>query len=559
MEDLKEVYETLLIDGKEQKYFIKGEDVFGLNYLENKWVFCGNVNQFIEYKKSIIIDLPNIKVQNGYEKLRSNKGVLERSNDGKVWRSICVFKDKGQCHNYSIKSCSYCGKHKDGIVNIISTIEKGDIIEDWLFNQLCKSDQLINVTNIGRDNGKLDITFQVKDEIDKNIIRGIQVKQLILNGKNSYYINRLKKYNKDTLIVGISEDKKYMCLIFNSFIGDLDSFNFNINNYKDKKYREYIFNGLEDKCLDHNFFDELIKCCKKSSICNDSQFNENNLKENKMMKELKEKCIENNLLFEPHTSANSPIDVLINEKKVQCKYSSQLNDNLYHFSLFHTINNKVSQPYSENDVDFFIFKHEKEDTFYIIPENVLLHFGYLKTDDTEGKITLRIAPSSYEEYYWTKQFINRFDLINEEYNLSNLSNLSNPFNKFQHKCKLNNIECIRDMSNLIIVNGFLNDKTFKLMISNNKIGKNYQFSPRINGISYHIDDSNVPDFFIFMIEKFPDDFYIFPKDILVEQKIIGTGDIKGKTHFGLPIPSDSENQKKWVFKYLNNFDLLKEI
>ena len=564
MEDLKirEVYETLLMDEKEQKYCIKGENVFGLNYLENKWVFCGNVIQFIEYKKSIIFYLTDIKVQYKYEKLRSNKGVLERSKDGKIWGPVCIFNDKEQCYNYSIKSCGfYCGKHKDGIINIkIGNTQKGDIIEEWVFEQLCKSDQLVNITNIGRDNGKLDITFQVKDEVDKDIIRGIQVKQLKTNGENSYYIRDVKKYDKDTLIVGVSEDKKYMCLIFNTLIGDLDSFNFNINTYKTKdNLRQYIFAGLEDKCLGYTFFDELIKCCKTSTICDDSQFSEDILKEHKMIKELEKKCIEKGLFFEPHTSADSPIDVIINGKKVQCKYSSELNYNLYKFNLQHIIDNKISQPYSENDVDLFIFKHQKEDSFYIIPENVLLHFGYLKTDEISGKLGINLAPSLYEEDHWTKQFIDRFDLIDNEYKLDNLINLDNPFDKFQYKCKLNNLICNKNMSNLSVNNGIVNNKTFKIFSSKTKQKKLYQFHASIQGIPYHIDDSNVPDFFIFRIEDFCNDFYIFPKDILVEQKIIGTGDIKGKTHFGLPIPIDKDNRKKWVFYYLNNFDLLKEI
>ena len=319
---IKEVYETLLIDGKEQKYFIKGEDVFGLNCLENKWVFCGNVIQFIEYKKSIIIDLQDIKVKTGYEKLRSNKGVLERSKDGKVWRSICVFNNKGQCHNYSIKSCDcYCGKHKDGIANIISDTQKGDIIEKYVYEQLCKSDQLINVKNTGQENGKLDIIFQVKDEVDKNNnqFRGIQVKQLTKRRGNNYCISRLKKYNKDTLIVGISEDKKYMCLIFNTYIGDLDSFSFGIDDYKDKKYRQYIFAGLEDNSLGYTFFNKLIEYSKTSTICDDSQFSKDILKEHEMMLSLKKKCEENNLSFKLCDTADSATDVYINEKRIQCK------------------------------------------------------------------------------------------------------------------------------------------------------------------------------------------------------------------------------------------------
>ena len=570
LNNLKEIYENLLINGNEIRFCIKGNDVFEFNCLENRWVFSGNTIQFIEFKKSLnIIYLPDIKILRKYEKLRKNNGVLERSKDSKVWRRICIFIDNnGKCYNYSIKSCDcYCNNHKDSIVNEkISTIEKGDIIEDWVYDLLCKSDKLINVTNVGRDNGNLDIIFQVKDEI--NQFRGIQVKQLITNGKNVYLINNLKKYDKDTLIVGVTEDKKYMCLIFNTFIGDLDSFSFNINDYKDKKYIDYIFAGLDDNSLGYTFFNKLIEYCKESTIYNDSQFSKSNLKENKMMKELKKKCEENNLSFDYHTSSDSPIDAIISKKRVQCKYSSLSHSNLYDFGLDHMVDNKLDQPYSENDVDFFIFKHEDEDSFYIIPQNVLLHFGYLKpesekleyktTKKSKGKLGLLIAPSSYEEYHWTKQFADRFDLINNKYDLNKLKNLDNPFDKFQHLCKSNNIKCNRDMSNLTITNGFIGDKTFKLMTSKTKPKKLYIFTTGLHITPYHIKDENVPDFFIFRIEEFSEDFYIFPKDILVEYEIIGSGDKKGKRNFGLPEPTDTKNRKKWVFQYLNNFDLLKD-
>ena len=562
--EIKEQFESFSINGRMEYFRIDGNNVYRFSYSQDKWIYFDLAINFPVYKKSIIIDLADVKIKSKYEKRRLNKNVLERSKDGKVWRNICIFNNNGQCYNYSIASCGFfCKSHKDGIINEkINETAKGDIIEDWVYNLLCKSNQLINVENKGQENGKLDIVFQVKDEVKQDIIRGIQVKQLTKYGENGYYITHLKKYDENTLIVGVSEDKKYMCLFFNSFINGLDSFCFNISDYKYKKYKKYIFTGLEDDSLGYNFFNKLIEYCKISTIYDDNQFSENILKENKMMKELEEKCKENNLSFESCNTSDSPIDVYINEKKVQCKYSSQIINNLYDFKLKHIIDNIADQPYSKNDVDLFIFKHEKEESFYIIPQKVLLHFDYLTTEKIKGKIRINLAPSLYKEYHWTKQFINRFDLINNEYDLRKIINLNNPFDKFQHLCKSKKIICIRNMTNLSLNNGFIGDKTFKLMISNNPNGSLYRFCTCIhngkNRISYHINNDNIPDFFIFRIEKFPEDFYIIPKDILVEQEIIGSEDKKGKIYFGLPEPTDKDNEKQWVFDYLNNFDLLKD-
>ena len=53
--------------------------------------------------------------------------------------------------------------------------------------------------------------------------------------------------------------------------------------------------------------------------------------------------------------------------------------------------------------------------------------------------------------------------------------------------------------------------------------------------------------------------YIFSKQILVDQKVIGNFQNKGITTFGLPVPGSSTNKKNklWTQYYINNFELLK--
>ena len=427
-----------------------------------------------------------------------------------------------------------------------------------MYDLIKQSDELINIQIIGQSNCKLDIIYQVKDEVERGIIhyRGIQVKTLCLARENYFSINDLKKYDKDTLIVGADKERKCMCLVVKTFIGDIDVFGFNISN-PSLKVKPYIFNGLNDNSLGYNFFDTLIYRCKFSTIYGDDQFSSDNLKEHNMLLKLEEKCKENNLSFRINSTSNSSIDCFINNKRIQCKFSSQIKFNLYDFSLNHTINNKTSQPYTENDVDLFIFQHEKEETFYIIPQNVLIHFGYLKTNLIEGKLALVISPSSYKEDHWTKLFINNFDAINNEYDLSNLINLDNIVDKFQQLCKENNIICNQDMTNLTINNGIINKKTVKFNKSSRMHGKNYEFYMAINNVPYHTKNNNVPDFFIFRIDQYPNDFYILPKEILIDKKTIGHDNQKGVSKILLPIPRDESNQKKWVQDYLNNFDLLK--
>jgi len=505
-----------------------------------------------------IIYLPDIKIGYKYEKLRLNNNILERSKDGIIWKKVCNFLfNNEQCYNYITKNC-FCGKHQDGLINTLDRVNIGDMTEKWLFDLIKQSNQLINIQIIGQSNCKLDIIYQVKDEVERGIIhyRGIQVKTLCLSRENYFSINDLKKYDKDTLIAGIDKERKCMCLIVKTFIGDIDVFGFNISN-PSLKVKPYIFNGLNDNSLGYNFFNTLIYHCKFSTIYTDDQFNSDNLKERDMLLKLEKKCKENNLSFRINSTSNSSIDCFIDNKTIQCKFSSQIISNLYYFSLNHTIDNKCGQSYTENDVDLFIFQHEKEETFYIIPQNVLIHFGYLKTNLIEGKLALAISPSSYKEDHWTKLFINNFHVINNEYDLSNLINLDNIVDKFQQLCKENNIICNQDMVNLTINNGIANQKKVKFCKSSRIVYKNYEFYIAINNIPYHTKNNNIPDFFIFRIDQYPDDFYIFPKEILIEKEIIGTDDQKGSKKIFLPIPRDESNRKKWVIPYLNNFDLLK--
>ena len=506
--------------------------------------------------------LPDIKIIYGYEKLRLNNNILERSKDGIVWKSICVFNLDGQCCNYRIKENGcYCRKHPNGILIDVSTVKIGDATENWVFNILKESLDLLNIQLKGQENSKLDIIYQVKDEVEQGILhyRGIQVKTLKSNkNKTSFSMNDLKKYDNDTLIVGVDVERKYMRLILRSCIkeSDSDTFAFNINKIS-SNIRPYIFLGLEDIFSGSNFQDNLIRLCKNSTIYDHTQFYENELNEHNMMIKLEELCKEKNLNFKINDTSDSSIDCFINNKRIQCKYSNSINTNLYSFGLKHSVNGKKNQPYSENDVDLFIFQHKNEPLFWVIPSSVLSHFGYLKTDTLIGKNSLNLTSLSYNKDDWTKKFSNRFDLIDENYDLSELINLDNFFDKFQHVCKINDIECIRDMSDLNYNNCFINNKTANFIKSTNKSGKNYYFQISRSNIAYHTNNI-VPDFFIFRIEDYPDNFYIFPKEILIMKEIIGTGNIKGKSSFLFPIPFDNTNNRKlWCFDYLDKFDLLK--
>ena len=468
-----------------------------------------------------------------------------------IWKKTCCYEE--ECYNFTVKDSNFCKKHENGTYKKEqSTNEIGNIAEKFLYNLLIQSDQLTNVKMIGQENCNLDLIYQVKDEFNKgiNIYRGLQVKTLTKNIKQkNYYQAKIGSYDDNTLIIGLDKKFKYICIIFKKNIkGGSIKINFN---KIDNEIIKYVH-----KIEDNLFYNELICACKKSTVYNENQYSNDNLKEKYMMEILKHKCLENNIEFKANKISFSPIDCFINKKSIQCKYSSVIKDNSCQFRLNHTVNNKLNVPYSEeNKIDFFIFSYCNV-CFWIIPIQVLIYYGYIKNNSQKGKISIMLAYNKNLDH-WTKKFIvNNFDIIINGFDDNILIDQNDMFFKFQIICKSKEIECFRKMENLSLKYFLVRDKLVQYFESNRKQGFCYMFKFTKVIESYDI----IPDFFVFRIglKEYSNEFYIFPKEVFIEYGIIGTNNKKGYLSIGIPIPGCVNSKKLWISNYLNNYDVLLE-
>lgn len=477
------------------------------------------------------------------------------------WKHCCCFSNE-ECYNFQLEGTMFCKKHRGGIQNEkISTNEIGDIVEEHVFKLLHQCSNLSNIQNIGQENCKLDIIFKIDGE---STFRGIQVKTLFERSSNLYNISNIDKYDNDTIIVAINLERNIYC-IFNKIMIGIDTFCLNLLDIN-PRYREFCFYEINSKnSYGNTFLDLLNKWSKTSTIYSEDCFSETYLKEKLMTDALKIKCQDHNLKCESHSTSDSSIDCIVNDTiNCQLKFSNNISTNNYDFSLHKTLNCIVKTPYSESDnIHFFIFAYINplnQYVFYIIPTKVLIHYGYISTSTSVGKIKIMISPLEYQCDHWSKKFIDRFDLFTNEFDMNELIDLNDMFDRFQFECKKRNIICIRNMDDLKTKYFTINDKLCRYIESTYKHGDCFNFVIEKGGSKkpYNSNTDDIPDFFIFRIKSYPDHFWIIPKQKFIEEKIIGSDLIKGSTTINFPIPGNTNNRKKWLNHYLNNYhDLLK--
>lgn len=418
------------------------------------------------------------------------------------------------------------------------------------------------IKHIGKENSELDIIYKTRDDeiAGINKFRGIQIKTLSCIG-NGYVLNNLNNYNDNTVIVGVSNDRLLLCVFVK----------FEIKSYGDKLYinpaihmefKNCIFHGVNDKSLGYTFNDLLIDRCKMSTFYDNSNISISNLKEKESVNRIKQVCIENGIIFDEVDNNFSSIDCRINGKNIQCKYSERFSDNAYNFSIVKS-KNMLRTPYDDEDgIDFFIFESAIGE-FYVIPINIMIYFGYIRTKNNKGKEIIRLFPSNIEGFHWTKYFIGAFYLVkdNNIFDIMSILDMSNVINIFNYICYLNGIDSNRNMDNLSTKICEIGDKKIKCFESTKIAGLNYIYTIRSKFPYNILKDVDIPDYFVFYLKvtKEVSYFYIFPKQVLIDNKIIGDLQNKGSTDLGLPIPYSStiRKNKLWTQQYVNNFDIFK--
>jgi hypothetical protein len=160
----------------------------------------------------------------------------------------------------------------------------------------------------------------------------------------------------------------------------------------------------------------LILLSRKSTAVYDELdwLSESQKKEYLSLKRLSLKCEEFKLKFIGRTNNASEIDCFINNKRIQCKFSSKKVHNQFEFHVYRHTDKKNVRPYSDKDqLDFFIFEtfENNEGTFYVIPMATMIHWGYIRTDEQDGNVLIYISNMGVSRMNKAHKFINKFDLL----------------------------------------------------------------------------------------------------------------------------------------------------
>jgi len=589
--DINTIEYPVSIRGEPEKFKINNGIISRYKSDKDSWILvcmsctkdkrCTNYqinNGFCENHQKLIVRSENIpffynKILSQSYKICDYKNKTYRlSKTNYIWKETCIFIDKNnvKCFDYQTYGC-YCDKHKNNIENNIgkkTTGEIGDESEKFILDILIDKSDFNDIKKIGRENTELDIIYKIKDE---EKYRGIQIKTMVQrkDNKNSYKIDKIDKYSDSTLIVCVSKERDFLCVFLKYMLPGVKSLSLNINKLKNKtyEYKPYTFDGLDDNSNGYTFTEMLLEYSKASTVYENSKMGKAVLQERDSMNRLEKICTDNKISFKYIETSDSSIDCIINGKNIQCKSTSAIKQNFYNFSL-HKTKNLLSSPYEDIDnIDFFIFEYvnNKNGEFYIIPINVMVYFGYIKTKINKGKLSITLCPFNHQNddlsNHWSKHFINRFDLLKKDdvFDVNTVLDMSDVLNLFISHCLYYNIITTRAMDNLSSHTCTIKDKNVKCLKSTNFACLNLQFTIQsLNGIAY--DTSMIlPDFFVlYYIDGSNTWCYIFPKQILIDNGIIGDSTNKGITKIGLPVPgaSDIKENKFWTQPYANNFALL---
>ncbi len=261
-------------------------------------------------------------------------------------------------------------------------------VEIGNFSEICVLDLLLSFDTVQwaeRDlnNSKYDIFFRIKSDC---LMRGLQVKTLGVVGKNQFQIKHLDKYSDGTLIVCVCPEQYGIVCV----MSDL---------YRRVAAMATIggTRGAYSKILQpwNDFVIKLKNMLASAQIIYDirSTMTESQVKSYESTQRFISFCKIHDLDYKV---VNNVTDIIVNDKKIQLKYSSEPVNHRYSYQIhLGRINNK---PYKEGDNDYYIIElggfHGE---FLILPEQQLINRGYISKNENTGKTTLLVFHETYVE------------------------------------------------------------------------------------------------------------------------------------------------------------------
>lgn len=396
----------------------------------------GNVTQiWIDPNKTIETLVLNVKRPDIYRRHKfiheGKSSVMRLYEDGKkeVWSSgryipICTF--IGCCYATKLFG-QMCASHREGnttlhveatliakkekeeMVNVAELSDRGSDIEEYVLNILKSFDFVTETKWIAGINSTFDILYKLKGEDE---FRGLQIKKLSLSTYvDNYNITQGKISFDDLLYVCTNEEKTRFVIIYGKFVGKRGltfSFYSKKTKYDNNMYRDYDL-----------FLEALKNEIKNSMYVTEKIFKEQltscQLVEYESVDRFKKVCDKKKLKLEKCSKAQKQYDITVNNKFIQCKYTTRSSHNQIRFHLYKCNGKNDETPYNENDeIDFVMLESGYDKgNFYIIPKSRLVALGYFTSGEIMGKKEISVINKSLKlnKQHWTDEYYNAFHLL----------------------------------------------------------------------------------------------------------------------------------------------------
>lgn len=167
--------------------------------------------------------------------------------------------------------------------------------------------------------------------------------------------------------------------------------------HKTSKYDSYAVKGTPDlikaleRCMDANKLYKLETINIPISVMMKKEHEYATLRETKLPF----------LNFALPSRQNLVYNFMIGDLRVQEKVAAAMKGKKSFNTRLSKHNKKVLCPYAKGNCDLYWVHAPDKDTFWVIPESVLLKKGYLASDDTVGKTNLHLTSSNFEDYKFT--------------------------------------------------------------------------------------------------------------------------------------------------------------
>lgn len=300
-------------------------------------------------------------------------------------------------------------KDKCDMISSANALDIGSKIEEYIYNILQTFDIVKETKWIAGVNAPFDILYKLVGETE---FRGIQIKKLVLSTyEDNYMIHKSSKIIDDLLYVCTNDKFTRFVIIYgkNAANGGL-TFPFYS---KHTKYEKNMYKDYDD------FINNLKKELYNSTIVTTTIFKESLTKEQLMeyesIERFEKQCSKYKLKLERCSFSQCKYDIIVNNKRIQCKSSTIQCSNQIKFWLCKRNMENGLTPYDETDeIDFVMLESMLDQgNFYIIPKSRLVTYGYFTLGEIVGKKQIYITNKTLklDKQHWTDEYYNAFHLL----------------------------------------------------------------------------------------------------------------------------------------------------